>query len=146
MGLEAIRKLQLRRKRRPKLIDLRVGESSRRPPAPPPSGAARPRRPGARRPPGAGGRRSAGRVEPLAVPWPPATVASGWTNTFRSGSAAPSVEDERVDAAARRHEIEVRRGAGLGRLDVGEVLRAGDDPELLVAADEVENLLLLRAA
>ena len=37
-----------------------------------------------------------------------------------------------------------RRDAGLGRFDVGEVLAARDDPELLITAHEIQDLFLLR--
>ena len=46
--------------------------------------------------------------------------------------------------AAGGHEIQIGRDAGLGGLDVGEILTAGDDPELLVATDEVQDLFLVR--
>ncbi len=46
--------------------------------------------------------------------------------------------------AGRGDQIQIRGRAGLGRLDVRQVLGAGDDPHVLVAADEVEDLFRVR--
>src|SRR5271170_2022001 len=45
--------------------------------------------------------------------------------------------------SARGDEIEVAADAGLRRMDVAEVVRAIDDPELAVAGREIENLLVI---
>ena len=45
--------------------------------------------------------------------------------------------------AAGGDEVEVAANASLRRMDVAEVVRAIDDPELAVAGGEVENLLVI---
>ena len=45
--------------------------------------------------------------------------------------------------AAGGDEIQVAADAGLGRVNVAEVVRAVDDPEFLVAGGEIENLLVI---
>ena len=45
--------------------------------------------------------------------------------------------------AARGDEVQVAADAGLGGVDVAEVVRPVDDPEFLVAGREIENLLVL---
>ena len=44
---------------------------------------------------------------------------------------------------ARGDQVQVAANAGLGRVDIAEVVRAIDDPEFLVAGGEVEDLLVL---
>ena len=55
----------------------------------------------------------------------------------------PLGQQEGVHVAARGDQIEVGRRAGFRRLHIGEILGAGHDPELLVAAHEIENLFRL---
>src|SRR5271170_195870 len=43
---------------------------------------------------------------------------------------------------ARRDEVQIAANAGLGRVNIAKVMRSVDDPELLVAGGEVENLLV----
>ena len=45
--------------------------------------------------------------------------------------------------AASGDEIQVAADAGLGRVDVAEIVRAVDDPEFFVAGGEIENLLVI---
>ena len=52
-------------------------------------------------------------------------------------------EQERIDVAAGRDEVEIAANAGLGRVDVAEVVRAVDDPEFLVAGGEIEDLFVV---
>ena len=42
------------------------------------------------------------------------------------------------------YQVQIAANAGLGRMDVAEVVSAVDDPELRVAGREVEDLLVLR--
>ena len=51
-------------------------------------------------------------------------------------------EQERIDVAAGGDEIQIAANAGLGRVDVAEVVRAVDDPEFLVAGGEIEDLFV----
>ena len=53
-------------------------------------------------------------------------------------------EHERVHVAARRDEVEIGARPVLGRLHIGEVLAAVDDPELFIAANEIKDLLVFR--
>ena len=75
---------------------------------------------------------------------PAATLGSAVTYTLRSGLRRLLLrQQEGIDAAAGRDEIQIRRRAFLRRLDVRDVLRRRDDPEVLVAAHDVEDLLLV---
>ena len=71
----------------------------------------------------------------------------GFDEDFQIGLGIRLVADfgqqERIDVAARGDEIQIAADAGLGRVDVAEVVRAVDDPEFLVAGGEIENLLVL---
>ena len=57
--------------------------------------------------------------------------------------AADFGEQERIDVAAGRDEIQVAADSGLRGMDVAEIVRSVDDPEFLVAGREVENLFFL---
>ncbi len=52
-------------------------------------------------------------------------------------------QQKRIDVAASGDEIQIAADAGLGRVNVAEVVRPVDDPEFLVAGGEIENLLVL---
>ena len=52
-------------------------------------------------------------------------------------------EQERIDVAAGRDEVEIAANAGLGRVDVAEVVRPVDDPEFIVAGGVVEDLFVV---
>ena len=51
-------------------------------------------------------------------------------------------QQERIDVTTRGNEIEIAANAGLGRVDVAEVVGAVDDPEFLVAGGEIEDLFV----
>ena len=40
-------------------------------------------------------------------------------------------------------EVQIAANAGLGRMDVAEIVRAVDDPEFFVAGGEIENLFVV---
>ena len=71
----------------------------------------------------------------------------GSMNTFRSGalsgSSETSASDEGIDVAAGGDQIQVGLRAGLGRFDVGEILRAVHHPELFIAAGEIQDFSVL---
>ena len=60
------------------------------------------------------------------------------------GLIADLRQKERVDTAARRHQVHVAANSGLGRMEIAEVVDAVDDPKILVAYGEVENLFIRR--
>ena len=54
-------------------------------------------------------------------------------------------QQERIHVPARGDEVQIAPDAGLGRVNVAEVVRTVDDPEFLVACSEIEDLFVSRA-
>ena len=71
----------------------------------------------------------------------------GFDEDFQIGLGIRLVADfgqqKRIHVSARGDEIQIAANAGLGRVDVAEVVRAVDDPEFFIAGGEIENLLVL---
>ena len=57
--------------------------------------------------------------------------------------AANLGQQERIDVAARRNEVQVAANAGLRGMHVAQIVRPVDDPEFLVSGGEVEDLFIL---
>ena len=87
------------------------------------------------------------------VPTKPARVSDtgaflGFNEDFEIGFGIRVARDlgqqERIDVSARGNQVQIAANAGLGRMNVAEVVGPIDDPEFLVAGSEVEDLLVIR--
>jgi hypothetical protein len=62
---------------------------------------------------------------------------------FGTRVVADFCQHKRIDMACGGDEVQVAADAGLGRVDIAEIVRTVDDPEFLVSGREIENLLVI---